>query len=743
MVGKHSRKTLTDALDGDAEGPAGIPLATAGDAIGGQASDLAAVRRQLEREHAALVDELKAIRRSVRKRSRGIGAAYAELEALRVELTASAARGSALVADDHRGIADELTTLVDDAKRSASEQVADMLGAFACELADERSRVIALHLEESEAALDELRGRSAAADAIVERLEALLRAVQARSLDARVQGMEPVSARVDDEPLDGAIEVAWAATAARVDESGDEDLDIPANAGLPGSEPSGTDRLMHEPPPGEGFVLPDSGAPPPATVTVVTPHDALRRALDQLDTGLVAPELRIRLAPGHVGANGEEILLTTSDSRGWWETARLPATITGPVDIGVVVDFRELSDAAAFVARFMPAREVPLVIDHGVVLGNHLLLELDGDSVPRPPHDLEYVEPIVLGAANRPGIPIETQAGKFLLSSELVKHLRRRSARDPWLATHEGARYLVATVDSEADGLDVTLVAVLVPADESADEDEADQRRQTSGHEIDDLVLALSTSSTAEELERVLKVGVGYARRLAAAHPALSPQLIHDLIADGTEVMRAAAAGNPNISPEGADLAAADESGAVRAAIAANPAILPEQLTRLADDAVPSVRAQTALNPRAPEGLRRKLACDSDVFVRAVVASSDQVSQDVLRVLAKDAELRVCAAVAANPRCDPEILDQLVRLVPYSVLANPNASPAVLLAGAVVGEPNLRSLVAGNPSTPPKGLRRLARDADRDVLKAVAGHEASPPSARRRALRTLEAGWNA
>jgi hypothetical protein len=84
------------------------------------------------------------------------------------------------------------------------------------------------------------------------------------------------------------------------------------------------------------------------------------------------------------------------------------------------------------------------------------------------------------------------------------------------------------------------------------------------------------------------------------------------------------------------------------------------------------------------------------------------------------------------------VLDDLVGIAADSVLGNPQAATALLVAGSVVEEPRLRASVARNPNTPPKRLKRLARDNDSEVLQAVAEHPQTPKSARRRARQRLE-----
>src|SRR4029078_3397103 len=97
-----------------------------------------------------------------------------------------------------------------------------------------------------------------------------------------------------------------------------------------------------------------------------------------------------------------------------------------------------------------------------------------------------------------------------------------------------------------AENQEMTIVARLLGLGEN-DEPTVIERRSTPGNEVAQLVNALSLDATPAELERILKLGVAYTRRRAAAHPALPQEAVDDLIKFGTEAIRAAAASNVSI----------------------------------------------------------------------------------------------------------------------------------------------------------------------------------------------------
>jgi hypothetical protein len=477
----------------------------------------------------------------------------------------------------------------------------------------------------------------------------------------------------------------------------------------------------------------------PATVTVSL--TTLDTYLQHLARGAGERSVRLEFVPPTRDADSAYLRVTAFDPEGWWEQQDIAASCSSQyAPPPAVVDVQELKEALSTVRRYDAGSKAALYFDGNVTIGNCLLLGRDWDEVPPLPTDRTMLERLELLHANGAGLAVETLAGRLYVPPELVGCLRRRRASAFDLVTIEGLPHLSAEVAVPGGGV-ASIVAPLQELDEG-DVPAVTDRRGATGEEVTHLVRALSSETSPEELARILKVGVGYVRRRAAAHPALSKELIYEIVNDGTEAMRAAAASNPSIGTRGSELAATDASPLVRAVIAANPAVPAAKLARLADDPVAQVRANAASNPTCPEGLLAQLAHDTDSTVRRAVALHENVAVDDLVLLARDPDLDVCAAVAEHPKCPTEVLDDLVGIVPDAVLANPSAAKVLLTAGSVVNTPRLRAAVARNPATPPKRLRRLSRDTDTEVLEAVAEHPQAPKTARRRARQRLDPGGN-
>ena len=473
-------------------------------------------------------------------------------------------------------------------------------------------------------------------------------------------------------------------------------------------------------------------------VNVMASLAAVTACVEELARGAAKQSLRMELAKAGPQSNGGSYLrLTAYDSAGWWEYHDVEVTADSDEAAPTVVDISELRDALGTLSRFVGSSTAQIVLDGNVTIGNHLLMARDADEVPTLSDDRKAIERVDLQRADDSGLMIESQIGRLFVPRDLLGCLKRRQASAIELVTVDGLPCLSAQLSGTSDtpGMIVARLQELGEDDVPA----VTERRNTNENAVTQLVSALSTATTPEELSRILKVGVGYVRRRAAAHPALAKDTILDLIREGTEAMRAAAASNVSIGKVASDLAGADPSSLVRATVAANPAVTEAGLEQLAADPVAQVRAHAASNPAITPELLEQLAEDDDSSVRAAVASHEKVALETLLVLARDPDPSVCAAVASNPAGPADMLNELVGIVPFAVLANPNASKTLLAAGSIVDEPRLRATVAANPATPVKRLRKLAQDNDPDVLRAIADHPATPRNARRRARRQLEA----
>jgi hypothetical protein len=472
------------------------------------------------------------------------------------------------------------------------------------------------------------------------------------------------------------------------------------------------------------------------SATVATPLATLEACVQVVARGGADRLVRIELVPMHDQNEQHDLLrLTTYDPAGWWEVQELQVLADAPGAKPAVVSARELREALYDLRRFDARDSIQVVLDGNATIGNYLLLTQDPSSVPHVSREYAAVERVDLHNADRHGVVLETQVGRLLVTPELVGCLRRRRATTLELVTIDGSAHLMTPLPTSP-GVTTTLVARLHEL--GADDPPLAEERRNSGSEVTQLVAALSSDTPPEELSRILKVGVGYVRRRAAAHPSLPKDLIYELVKEGTEAMRAAAASNVSIGTRACELAATDPSPLVRAVVAANPSIPQTKLERLVDDASVQVRTHAASNPTCTSELLARLADDPDSSVRCAVATHASVDVEVLKVLARDPDPEVCAAVARNPRCPTELLDELVGIAADSVLGNPQAASALLVAGSVIDEPRLRASVARNPNTPRRRLKRLARDDDVEVLRAVAEHPQTPKAARRRALEKLQ-----
>jgi hypothetical protein len=382
--------------------------------------------------------------------------------------------------------------------------------------------------------------------------------------------------------------------------------------------------------------------------------------------------------------------------------------------------------------------ELTLTLDGDVTIGTVLVM---GHAPPMliPSGERHRVEAVDLRESGSEGVVLETLVGRLIVPSRTASSLRSRRAAPIDLITIGDRPYLSAPVPSP---LPDVIATIVTPVDAEARADDApalsNERRETSSSPVMQLVGALSVESSPDDLTAIINDGVGYARRRAAAHPALPPGIITAILRDGTESMRSAAASNPSISVSSIETAAVDPAPVVRAAVAKNPATPPALLFRLARDDSPGVRNHVARNPALQPEILALLADDPDTGVREMVAAHGSCSLETLASLAADDLPAVCAKVAANAATPPELLDELLSVVPEVVLANPRASERLLVAGSLAQSPALRAAAASNPSTPARELQTLARDNDRLVVAALATNPNAPSGARKRARQRVD-----
>ncbi|MFN8028438.1 MAG: hypothetical protein U0W40_19390 [Acidimicrobiia bacterium] len=409
--------------------------------------------------------------------------------------------------------------------------------------------------------------------------------------------------------------------------------------------------------------------------------------------------------------------LAVRDHEGWWDIRELPARSRSVDTMSVVVEVGELVEVVAGIVRFDKESELDITVDGGVTVAGRRLDALRGDLVPVPPDPGGPVTPVNLGAARGDSLVVPIAGGWAVVPPVLMAHLRAGSFTDVALADSGDVPVLRARSADPADPDAAQCVAVL---HRSADDDPNVDRRTTAASAVTHLLAALAPDTPAEDLERMLKVGVPYVRRRAAAHPNMPSALVQAIVQNDDDAMRAAAAANPTIPVAAAQAAVTDPVAAVRAALGANPVVPEALLARLSFDPVAHVRANVAGNPSASAEVLAQLAADEAPEVRATVAARTDVDLALLRALGDDVDPFVCAIVAANPRTEPDVLEHLVSVAPVEALSNPSAPEALLSAAALLDNPELRLAVATNPATPAAVLKRLARDRDESVRTAVA-----------------------
>jgi hypothetical protein len=358
------------------------------------------------------------------------------------------------------------------------------------------------------------------------------------------------------------------------------------------------------------------------------------------------------------------------------------------------------------------------------------------------PATRSYVQDLALPSPVAP-CAISTPLGHICIDRELATHLVTRNAMSTDLVTVADAPMLVARAAAarEATAGPITLapLRVLAPGEEPPvpEATTAPERRGGQSDPLRNWLLALDPETHVEVILQLLDSSTAIVRNRAALHPALSDEVLCDLIRSGPEWKRAAVVVNANLSEATTRLAAEDDSPAVRAAVASKPGIAAEILGRLASDADASVRAEIASNRATDAHTLAVLARDDAAVVRAAAAGNAGTDRATLKSMSTDQDPRVSAAVAGNPACPPKVLRGLLELVPQIVLANPNTPRSLLVAGARATDAELRAQVARNPSTSSGIFDALATDPDRVVLHAVAFAPAAPRRARKRARTRL------
>lgn len=477
-----------------------------------------------------------------------------------------------------------------------------------------------------------------------------------------------------------------------------------------------------------------SGASHGSVIEFETSGSQLVASLSQLQRAAADGQVRVEPVHRTSSVTNASLRLTVQNLLGGWERHDVPGHVSSGARRPVTVDLHDLLQAVQF--ETMADDAVSLTLDADITVGTVLVL---GQNTTLPilageRRKVERIQPIPTGHDD---LQLDTLAGRLALPSRVASSLRSRRADAVDLITVGEQPCLSAQVPGPTDAVTATIEIPLHSATTSVDEHVAD-RREIDRNPINQLVSALSTGSTPEELVAIISDGVGYARRRAASHPSLPPGVIVEILRDGTESMRAAAAANPSIPPSAIEHAAVDDAPAVRAAVAANPAVPPALLFTLLRDDSAQVRMRVARNPALPPEMLALLTEDPDASVRSAVAEHGSCPVETLVALANDQFPGVCAHVALHASCPVDILEQLLSVVPEAVLSNPRAPEHLLIAGSQVASPSLRAAVAANPATPLHELQALARDPDRRVVRAVSSNPNAPTRVRRKAGRRSE-----
>ena len=278
----------------------------------------------------------------------------------------------------------------------------------------------------------------------------------------------------------------------------------------PAYERSGTDRPR---------------GPPRSAVTVTLSCAALCACVERL---LGDPDRLVRLDLKPTPTNRDTLHIArvlTYDPAGWWEWYDIPGHADAPVQ-------RNPSSWVSPSCRkpWPPSTgSVPVSTWHsGSTRRSRWATPCssrpDPEAVPAPPTGVHRVEAVDLRGADRGGLVVEQQLGRFVIPPRLVAHIRRRHGTGVDLVAADDLPFLSARGDSIDTLAGPRILARL--SEPGADSVEVIERRTNAGNEATDLVAALSATTPPSELERLLKVGVGYVRHSVASHPSLPEETV-------------------------------------------------------------------------------------------------------------------------------------------------------------------------------------------------------------------------
>lgn len=269
-------------------------------------------------------------------------------------------------------------------------------------------------------------------------------------------------------------------------------------------------------------------------------------------------------------------------------------------------------------------------------------------------------------------------------------------------------------------------------------------------------VIASNPACPPDILRELLSQGSPALDRAIARNPSTARDLILELARRPDENTRAFVATRADLSPELVESLNADHSKAVKVALAASPSVTdPDRIIAWCNEKLAPIRAAAAARSGAlPDSARPKLRADKSAEVRGAFASRPDLTADEQLNLAVDPSEKVRAILAANHQLLPETAVVLLRdgsqEVTIALAGNPSVDAAWLpllldgISGGVVAELTARGrqLLAKDPSPVDLGtvVALAASTPPKSAAFAIAiTHAACPEAILRKRVKT--GGW--
>jgi hypothetical protein len=247
------------------------------------------------------------------------------------------------------------------------------------------------------------------------------------------------------------------------------------------------------------------------------------------------------------------------------------------------------------------------------------------------------------------------------------------------------------------------------------------------------LVERIKQNDSALTNEQLLYVRASDAGlRCLVDHPNASPEVIEELVSDGSWTIRQVVAKSRRLTVDQLEKLATDDDRDVRAAVVSNP-LLPlalvhslrgdrDDLVRTEANEVAQLRSDERIVALSPSEIADRLELGREL----IVAAYPDLSLSVQRRLAASTDWRIRHSMATNPTCAPSVLDLLAADsdpdVRRQVAKNLRTSRKTLSRLAADPSAELRAIVV-NRNPRPEELAILAEDTDSDVRRLVAANE--------------------